>query len=87
MADVLSTLLVKAKDLVFIGGFQAGHDGEVISHLRFTNITIVFCYVSREEVITLKRILRCLQLVLGLKVHLSKSSLAGVRCSKKEVSR
>lgn len=42
--------------------------------------TILFSSAVLEEVALLKRILRCFELVLGLKINLAKSTLVGVGC-------
>lgn len=78
MAKALSALLVRTKDIGLIEGFIVGQNGEAITHLHFADDTILFSSSRREEVLTIKRILRCFQL--GLKVNLSKSSLVGIGC-------
>lgn len=59
------------------------NQSEVITHLQFADDTILFSSTRREEILALKRILRCFQLVSGLKVNISKSMLVGVECSEK----
>lgn len=61
-----------------IGDSQLGHSGEVIDHVQFKGDTIIFNLARREEVLSLKRILSCFQLVLGSKVNISKSLLVGI---------
>lgn len=78
VAEALGALLVKARELELIEGFKVGDYGEAISHLQFALDTILFSSTTTMEVFTLKRILRCFQLVSGLKVNLSKRSLVGV---------
>lgn len=56
------------------------HNREDISYLQFADDTVLFCSATTKEVVTMKRILRCFQLVSGLKVNFSKSSLVGVGC-------
>lgn len=81
MAEALSALLIKAKDIGLIRGFEERHNGEVISHLQYADGTILFSSILREKIIALRRILKFFQLILGLKVNLSKSSLVGIGCS------
>ena len=77
MAEALGALFKKAKEIGLIEGFEASGGGETVTHLQFADDTILF--TSRwEEVATLKRILRCFQIVSGLKINLSKSFLVGV---------
>lgn len=73
-------LLSKAKACGFIGGFEVGKGVEAITHLQFANDTILFRSSRWDEVVALKRILRCFELCLVLSVNLSKSMLVGVGC-------
>lgn len=57
----------------------------VVSHLQFADDTILFCNNNREEVANIKRILRCFQLMSGLKINFSKSSLCGVKIPSPDV--
>lgn len=50
-----------------ISGFEVIQNGEVISHLQFVDDTILFSSTKREEILAVKRILRCFQLVSGTK--------------------
>lgn len=81
VAEALGALLVRATDIGLVKGFEAVKNGKMISHLQFADDAILFCSANEEEVFMLKRILRCFQLVSGLKVNLCKSSLVGVGCS------
>ena len=81
VVEALSSLLVKAREMGVISGFVASRNGEVITHLQFADDTILFSSTKREEIMALKRILRCFQLVSGLKVNIFKSLLVGVGCS------
>lgn len=77
MAKGLSRLLSSAKSCGLIRGFEVGRGEETISHLQFADNAILFNSQRWEEVVTLTRILRCFELVLGLKINLSKSLLVG----------
>ena len=55
--------------------------GGAITHLQFVDDTILFSSTRKEEILALKRILHCFQLVSGLKVHISMSLMVGVGCS------
>ena len=81
VVEALSLLLVKAKDVGLIGGFEMGRSGEVITHLQFADDTVLFSSSRRDEILALRRILRCFQLVSGLKINISKSMLVGIGCS------
>lgn len=59
VAEALGAFMVKAKDTELIEGFKAGDKEEAISHLQFAIDVVLFSSATNEEVITLKRILRC----------------------------
>lgn len=71
---------VKAKDVGLLEGFQAGHNGEMITHLQFLNDIVLFCSAKWEELLVIKMFLRCFKLSLGLKINLVKSLLVGFDC-------
>ena len=73
----MSALLLKAKDIEIIEGFKVGRDGEAITHLQFADDTIRFSSSNWDEIVLIKRILRCFELASGLKVNLHKSILMG----------
>lgn len=57
----------------------------VVSHLQFADDTVLFCNNDKEEMMNIKRILRCFQLMSGLKINFSKSSLSGIKIPRQEV--
>ena len=69
----MGALLLKAKEIGLISGFEVGSGVEVVTHLQFVDDTILFTSTNWEEITILKRILRCFQLASGLKINLSKS--------------
>ena len=75
---------MKAKDKGLISRFEACNGGDV-THLQFADDTIFFSSSRWEEIVALKRILRCLQIVSGLKINLSKSFVVGVGCSEENI--
>ncbi|XXG77619.1 hypothetical protein AAC387_Pa08g1737 [Persea americana] len=81
VAEALSFVLVKEKDVGLIGGFEMGWSCEIIMHLQFIDDTILFSSSRRDEILALRRILRCFQLVSSLKINISKSMLVGIGCS------
>lgn len=81
VAEALNVLLLKVKVIDIICGFEVGRSREIIIHLQFTDDTILFVPNSGKEIVVLKRILRCFELYLGLKVHRQKNILVGVSCS------
>lgn len=59
VAEAFVALLVWATVLGLFKGFEARHNGEVISDLQFADDTVLFCSTTRGEVLVLKRVLRC----------------------------
>lgn len=79
--EALGSLLLKARELGVINGFEVTRNREAMTHLQYADDTLFFSSSNREEILALQRILRCFQLVSGLKINFSKSMLVGVRCS------
>jgi len=78
VAEALNILLSKAKELGFLKGAQVGPTGFSISHLQFADDTILFCEANWEEVVNIKRILRCFEILSGLKSNYHKSVISGI---------
>lgn len=78
VAEALNILLSKAKELGLLKGAQVGSSGFSISHLQFADDTILFCEANWREVVNIKRILRCFELLSGLKINYHKSVISGV---------
>lgn len=45
----------------------------MVTHIQFADDMILFTSTRWNEIVTLKRILRCVQIILSLKINLSKS--------------
>lgn len=73
VVEGLNVMLTRAKNLGLIRGVKVGASEEVISHLQFANDTIIFCEADWVEVLTIKRVLRCFELMSGLKINFHKS--------------
>lgn len=71
-------LLGKALQMGLIKGAIVGSNGIKITHLQFANDTILFCEADWEKVVTIKRILRCFEILLGLKINYHKSVVSGI---------
>lgn len=81
VVETLSLLLVKARELGMISGFEMGEMEKESPACNLQTIPFIFSTTKREEMVALRRILRCFQLVSGLKVNISKNVLVGVGCS------
>lgn len=84
VAEGLNIMLERAKGRNIIRGTTVGREGVCISHLQFADDTILFYNNDPEEMANIKRILRCFQLMSGLKINFSKSSLCGVNVPSEE---
>ena len=80
-AEGLNILLLRARELGLIKGIYIGVNGVVVSHLQFANDSLLFCEADVQEVMNLKRILRCFEMVSGLKINFHKSVVCGVGIS------
>lgn len=74
----LNLLLGRAKDLGLIKGVSVGFSEIQLTHLQFADDTLLFCEAEEAKVVTIKRILRCFEIISGLKINFHKSVLCGV---------
>lgn len=80
-AEGLNVLLERAKDLGLIKGATIGSASLKLSHLQFADDTILFCDAKWEEIVNVKRILRCFEIMSGLKINFHNSVVCGVGIS------
>ena len=66
MAERLNIQMVRAKNLGLIKGAMVGHRELKLSHHQFADDTIIFCEANWKEIIAIKRILRCFEIMSGL---------------------
>lgn len=78
MAEALNILMSRTRNLGLMRGVKIGAGEEVLSHLQFADDTMIFCEADRGEILTIKRILRCFELMSGLKINFHKSCVCGV---------
>lgn len=57
-------------ELELIKGVKVGVNGVLVSHIQFADDSIFFCEADGVEISIIKRILRCFELVSGLKNQL-----------------
>ena len=81
VVEGLNLLMIKARELGIIKGASVGQKLEVCTHLQFADDTILFCETNWEEVVSLKRILRCFEVLSGLRINYHKSVVCGVGVS------
>ncbi|XP_028118398.1 uncharacterized protein LOC114315964 [Camellia sinensis] len=71
-------MLERANDLGLFKGAIIGHSGLKVSHLQFANDTIIFCEAEWEEIVNIKRMLRCFEVMSSLKINFHKSVVCGI---------
>jgi len=79
--EVLSRMLSRATIRGYLFGFRVDLQNAAaleISHLLFTEDTIVMCDANRDQILNLGHILVCFEAISGLKVNLWKSGLVVV---------
>ena len=78
VAEALSHLFHEAVSHNLFKGIKVGYDGLLVSHLQYADDTIIFCEPVTEQLLNVKRVLRCFQVMSGLKINFQKSSLFGI---------
>ncbi|GMP83957.1 hypothetical protein CsSME_00037684 [Camellia sinensis var. sinensis] len=78
VAKGLNLLLTRAKNLGLVKGITIGFNGINISHLQFADDTIIFCETEWPEVLIVKRILKCFEIISGLRINFHKSVICGI---------
>ncbi|XP_028121359.1 uncharacterized protein LOC114318621 [Camellia sinensis] len=81
VAEGLNLLLTRAKGFGLIRGAVVGPSGLEFTHLQFADDIILLCEVDLLEITTLKRILRCFEIRLSLKINFHKSVVCGIGVS------
>ena len=78
VADILSRLMIKAKETRITEGFFVGRDKTIMSLLQFADDTIFFFKASLEHLQNLKLILLVFRQVSRLKINLEKNTISGI---------
>ncbi|KAL7167071.1 hypothetical protein ACSBR2_037692 [Camellia fascicularis] len=71
-------LFQRAKALGLIKGAVIGHKETNVTYLQFVDDTVVFCKAEEQEILNVKRILRCFEVLFGLRINFYKSHVCGV---------
>ncbi|XP_038717989.1 uncharacterized protein LOC120011040 [Tripterygium wilfordii] len=87
LVNGLNQMLDNAKNLGLVEGISVKDGGLQISHLQYADDTILFSSNSTKSLMNLKRVLRCFELISGLKVNYHKSSLVGIGVQADRVTR
>ncbi|XP_028099924.1 uncharacterized protein LOC114299400 [Camellia sinensis] len=81
VAEGLNILLGRALQLGLIREVVVGSNDLVITHLQYADDTILFCEAEWGEIGNVKRILRCFEMLSGLKINYHKSVVCGIGIS------
>ena len=79
--EVLSRMLRRSVERGFIKGFEVGrnmHSGVCVSHLLYADDTILFCDAHPEQLLYIRMVLTCFEVVTGLKVNMTKSEMVPI---------
>ena len=74
----LSCLLSKAVEGVFLTGYKIGEglgEGLVVSHLLYTDDTLLFCGAEADQMVYLSWLMVWLEEISGLRINLNKSEI------------
>lgn len=75
VVGVLGRLVGRALEVGLINGFALGQGEVVVSHMLFADDTIIFCDNSQRKIRMLRCVLRCFEVISGLRLNLAKSSI------------
>ncbi|XP_028094134.1 uncharacterized protein LOC114294206 [Camellia sinensis] len=76
--EALNILLQRARELSLLKEVIIGNNQVQLSHLQFADDSLLFCKAELPKVLSLKRILRCFEVALGLKINYHKSVVCGI---------
>ncbi|XP_057747667.1 uncharacterized protein LOC130966862 [Arachis stenosperma] len=87
VVDVLHRMVGEAIRNGRISLLLVRRDSIELSHLQFADDTILFCPPEEETIKNYQRLLRCFELMLGLRINFDKSSLIPINCDGQWVQR
>ena len=70
VAEALSSLIYSAVSSNLFKGIKVGSEAVMVSHLQFADNTIIFCEPDLGQILNMKRVLRCYQVMSGLNINL-----------------
>ena len=71
-------LFSRAKEGGLLREVNFGLDVIAITYLQFADDTVIFSKANLDKITSIKRILRCFEILLGLKINFRKSIVSGV---------
>lgn len=61
-----------------IEGFKIREEGPVVNHFQFVDNPLIFCKDSHKKIRMVQCILRCFEVVIGIRVNFVKSVMFGI---------
>ncbi|XP_028094579.1 uncharacterized protein LOC114294649 [Camellia sinensis] len=78
LAEGLNILINRTYEKGFIKGIKVGVNEVMISHLQFADDSLLFCETDLDQLVHIKRVLRCFEILSGMKINFHKSVVYGV---------
>ncbi|XVF28983.1 hypothetical protein REPUB_Repub15cG0080400 [Reevesia pubescens] len=75
VAESFSVLANKAISENLFNRISFGDNTVSVSHLQYVDDTIIFCKASLDQLLNVRRLIRCFQAISGLKINFKKSML------------
>ena len=75
MAEVLNQVLLRASNMGLFQGLKVGRQEVLLTHLQFTDDTLLFCEANEESLQNIKGLLLSFQSFSGLAINYSKCGL------------
>ena len=72
VAESLSSILHGAISFNLFNDIKVAHDRLLVSHLQYAEDIIIFCEPVMDQLLNVKRVLRCFQVMYGLKINFQK---------------
>ncbi|XP_028122358.1 uncharacterized protein LOC114319532 [Camellia sinensis] len=85
-AEGLNILMSRAQQHGLIKGVNVGSSEVLLTHLQFADDSILFCEAEEMEVCNIKRVLRCFEVISGLRINYHKSLVCGVNVPEESLS-
>lgn len=79
VGEVLHLMLDKASELGIFQGLSFSQNGVTLSHLQYTDDTVIFLHNDQHSVEGVKSVLQGFQVLTGLKINFHKSHIFGFR--------
>ena len=82
IGEVFNRMVVKAKTLNLVEGIRIDNDAIELSHIQFTDDTLVICLKSKSSLLNFRRLMDIFSVMFGFHINYNKSVLIPFRCDK-----